>query len=89
MNVILHAPGVLVARRFSGPRLRDQRRLAGVTVAQLAAHVGRSAGLIYDYEQGRAQPPVCVADALADALGLRLDVLLADDRAATPGQPQM
>lgn len=59
--------------------MRDQRKLAGVTVAQLAAHVGRSAWLIYDYERGRAQPPVCVADGLADALGVRLDVLLADD----------
>lgn len=68
-----------MARSFSGPRLRDQRMLAGVTVAELASHIGRSTWCLYDYETGRSQPPVSVADSLADALGIRLDVLLADD----------
>lgn len=69
-------------RTFSGPHLRDQRRLAGLSVHDLAALVGRSCWTIYVYERGEAQPPIPVADAIADALGLPLDRFLADDRPA-------
>lgn len=62
--------------------MRDQRLLAGLSAAELGALIGRSEWAVYDYERGRAQPPVVVADAVADALGIRLDVLLADDRLA-------
>lgn len=67
-----------MARSFCGPRLRDERRLAGYTAAQLAARIGRTPSTILKYETGAAQPPVVIADALADALGVRLDGLLAD-----------
>ncbi|OEJ28058.1 transcriptional regulator [Streptomyces agglomeratus] len=70
-----------MARTFSGPRLRDQRRLA-LTADQLAAHIGRSVWAIWSYERDQAQPPIDVADGLADALGLPLERLLADDRKA-------
>nr|WSY53807.1 helix-turn-helix domain-containing protein [Streptomyces sp. NBC_00886] len=66
----------MAARAFDGPALRDQRRLAGLTVAQLAAAVGRSVWVVWDYERGRVTPPVDVAAGLADALDLRLDQLL-------------
>ncbi|MDX2708087.1 helix-turn-helix transcriptional regulator [Streptomyces sp. PA03-6a] len=69
-----------MARSFSGTRMRDQRLLAGVRIADLAARVGRSPRALYAYERGEMQPPVPVADGLADALGVRLDVLLADER---------
>lgn len=69
-------------RAFSGPRLRDQRLLAGVSVHQLAARVGRTCWSVYAYERGQAQPPLPVADAIADALGLPLDRFLADDMKA-------
>ncbi|MFJ9474719.1 helix-turn-helix transcriptional regulator [Streptomyces mirabilis] len=75
-----YAPESSVPRSFSGPRLRDQRRLAGLSVHDLAACVGRSCWTIYLYERGEAQPPIPVADALADALGLPLERFLADDR---------
>ena len=68
-----------VARTFSGPRFRAQRRSAGLSVHDVAARVGRSCWSIYRYEQGGAQPPISVADALADAVGQPLDRFLADD----------
>ncbi|MDV9168742.1 helix-turn-helix transcriptional regulator [Streptomyces sp. W16] len=66
----------MAARAFNGPALRDQRRLAGLSVAQLATAVGRTPWTIWDYETGRTTPPVDVAAGLADALDLRLDQLL-------------
>jgi ribosome-binding protein aMBF1 (putative translation factor) len=69
-------------RTFCGPRLRAQRVRSGLTITELAARTGRSVWVLYDYETGRAQPPIPVADALADAVGVSLDVLLADDRQA-------
>ncbi|WP_327319276.1 helix-turn-helix domain-containing protein [Streptomyces sp. NBC_01235] len=75
-------PGVPVPRTFSGPRLRDQRRLAGLSVHDVAARIGRSCWSVYAYERGHAVPPIPVADAIADALGLPLDRFLADDRQA-------
>lgn len=65
-------------RTFNGPRLRDERRLVGLSAAELAAHVGRSEWAVLKYETGAAQPPLAVADALAAALGLPLERFLAD-----------
>ncbi|MET7890637.1 helix-turn-helix domain-containing protein [Streptomyces mirabilis] len=66
-------------RTFNGPRFRDQRRLAGLTVEDIAARVGRSPFSVWGYERGAAVPPIPVADALADAIGLPLERLLVDD----------
>lgn len=68
-----------MARIFNGPRLRDQRRLAGLTAAELAALIGRSPWAVYSYESGRMQPPLTVAAAAADVLALPLDGFLLDD----------
>lgn len=65
-----------MARAFNGRALRDQRRLAGIPAAQLAAAVGRTEWAIWAYEAGRTTPPVDVAADLADALDVRLDQLL-------------
>ncbi|WP_367324807.1 helix-turn-helix domain-containing protein [Streptomyces sp. HUAS ZL42] len=67
-----------MALAFCGPRLRDQRRLAGITAAQLAARVGRSTSSVLAYEVGAVQPPLTVAAGLADALSVHLDLLLVD-----------
>ncbi|MFF2384053.1 helix-turn-helix transcriptional regulator [Streptomyces sp. NPDC058108] len=66
----------MAARAFDGPALRDQRRLAGLSAAQLAAAVGRTEWAIWSYERGLTSPSVSVAATLADTLGLRLDQLL-------------
>jgi transcriptional regulator with XRE-family HTH domain len=68
-----------VPRTFNGPRFRDQRRLAGLTVEDIAARVGRSPFSVWGYERGSAVPPISVAASLADVLGLPLDRLLVDD----------
>jgi transcriptional regulator with XRE-family HTH domain len=68
-----------MARAFNGAALRDQRRLAGISAAQLAAHLGRSEWAVYAWELGRTQPSISTAAAAADALQLPLDRLLADD----------
>jgi predicted transcriptional regulator len=70
------------ARYFSGTRLRNQRRLAGLSVHDVAARVGRSCWSVYAYERGQAQPPLPVADALATAVGLPLERFLTDDMRA-------
>lgn len=66
-----------MARAFDGAALRDQRRLAGIPAATLAAAIGRSEWSVWSYETGRVIPPVDVAVGLADALRVRLDQLLA------------
>ena len=66
-------------RTFSGTQMRAQRRIAGLSVHDVAARIGRSYWTVYDYEHGEAVPPIPVADAIADALGLPLDRFLVDD----------
>ncbi|MEV6833610.1 helix-turn-helix transcriptional regulator [Streptomyces sp. NPDC051133] len=68
-----------MARRFSGHQLRTARRTAGLSVRQVAASVGRSRYAVHAYERGAAQPPIEVADRLADVVGASLTDLLADD----------
>jgi transcriptional regulator with XRE-family HTH domain len=63
-------------RAFDGRRLRDQRRLAGISAPALAARVGRTTSALWAYERGQVHPPVDVAVQLADALGVSLDTLL-------------
>lgn len=73
-----------MARLFSGASLRDQRRLAGLSAAELAAAVGRSEWVLFKYEAGLVQPPIVIADALAEALEIPLETLLVNDSLAVP-----
>ncbi|WP_238431851.1 helix-turn-helix domain-containing protein [Streptomyces cavernae] len=59
--------------------MRDQRRLAGLSAAELAARIGRTTWCVYGIETGRMQPSLAVAAAAADALALPLESLLLDD----------
>ncbi|WP_248282659.1 MULTISPECIES: helix-turn-helix transcriptional regulator [unclassified Streptomyces] len=72
-------PGVPVPRTFDGPRFRDQRRLAGLSAEDIATRIGCSPWSVWRYERGALVPPIPVADALADAIGLPLERLLVDD----------
>jgi transcriptional regulator with XRE-family HTH domain len=71
-----------MARSFNGSRLRAARRAAGLTAEQVAEAVGRSPWAVWRWERGVAQPGISLADSLADAVGVSLPDLLADDRQA-------
>ena len=67
-----------MARIFSGPRLREARKSAGLSPEHLAISVGRSSYSIREYEMGRVTPSVSTLAAMADALGRPVDDFLAD-----------
>ncbi|MCX5588176.1 MULTISPECIES: helix-turn-helix domain-containing protein [Streptomyces] len=70
-----------MARHFSGRRLREARKTAGLSPEHLAISVGRSAYSIHEYELGRVTPPITVIAAIADALGRSVDDLLTEEEA--------
>jgi transcriptional regulator with XRE-family HTH domain len=59
-----------------GERLRKARRARGLSLRGLAEVVGVSPSLISQVETGRAKPSVNTLYALANELGISLDVLL-------------
>ena len=59
-----------------GDRLRQARQARGLSLRRLAALVGVSPSLISQVETGRAKPSVNTLYALANELGISLDVLL-------------
>jgi transcriptional regulator with XRE-family HTH domain len=70
-----------MARYFSGQRLRETRKAAGVTVEQLAITIGRTSYSIFEYERGRVTPPINVIAAIADTIGSSVDDLLIEEEA--------
>lgn len=70
-----------MARYFSGPRLREARKSAGISSEQLAISVGRSFYSIREYEMGRVTPSVATLAALADTVGRSVDDLLTEETA--------
>lgn len=65
-----------MARIFSGPRLREARKSAGLSPEHLAISVGRSTYTIREYELSRVAPSVATLAALADTVGCAVDDLL-------------
>jgi transcriptional regulator with XRE-family HTH domain len=61
-----------------GSRIREQRRLAGLTVRGLASRTGLSPSLISQVERGRATPSVATLWAVATELGLSVADLFND-----------
>ncbi len=70
-----------MARHFSGQRLRDIRKAAGISTEQLAISIGRSAYSIHEYQRGRVTPPTGIIVAIADTLGCTIDDLLTEEAA--------
>jgi transcriptional regulator with XRE-family HTH domain len=70
-------------------KLKQLRRAAGLTQAQLADHSGRGLGAIRGYEQGDREPLLSTAFKLARALGVSVEAFAeCVDGAAPPGPPR-
>ena len=59
-----------------GARIRERRRIAGLTVQELADRAGISRRLMTQIEHGQANPSLVTVTALARALGTDFTVLL-------------
>jgi transcriptional regulator with XRE-family HTH domain len=57
--------------------VREARRRAGLTQAQLAARAGTSQPAIARYERGRAMPDIATLDRVVEACGFELRLVLA------------
>ncbi|MFC7640626.1 helix-turn-helix domain-containing protein [Streptosporangium lutulentum] len=69
-----------------GQRLRSRRAALGRTVASVAAEAALSVPYVANLENGRGNPTVSALDRLAEALGTRLTVTLADPDSGS-GEP--
>ncbi|MGW4798836.1 helix-turn-helix domain-containing protein [Nonomuraea sp. NPDC004297] len=69
-----------------GRRLRARRAALGRTVASVAADAALSVPYVANLENGRGNPTVAALDRLAEALGTRLVIALADP-GAEPERP--
>ena len=70
-----------------GDRLRQARKARGLSLRHLASVLGVSPSLISQVETGRAKPSVNTLYALANELGISLDVLLfMDTEPVTPSR---
>jgi transcriptional regulator with XRE-family HTH domain len=69
-----------------GDRLRQARRTRGLSLRGLAEVLGVSPSLISQVETGRAKPSVNTLYALANELGISLDVLLFMDTTPPAGE---
>ncbi|MEV0829693.1 helix-turn-helix domain-containing protein [Nonomuraea rubra] len=70
-----------------GRRLRARRAAQGRTVASVAADAALSVPYVANLENGRGNPTVSALDRLAEALGTRLVIALADPGAEHGGEP--
>lgn len=66
-------------------RVRHLRRVLGLTRQSLADMLGVSTQTVGNWERGRCEPSVSQGRALAAALGVTLDALLA----TTDGEPRV
>jgi transcriptional regulator with XRE-family HTH domain len=67
-----------------GPRLRDARQKANLTVREVGERLGLDHSMIVRYENGESLPPLDRVIALADLYGLTPAALLARHAAAVP-----
>lgn len=65
---------------WDGYSLRRLRLARGLSLEAVALHIGRSAASVTGYELGRAAPPLSVAVALAEALGVEVTDLMRRER---------
>jgi transcriptional regulator with XRE-family HTH domain len=67
-----------------GPRLRDARQTANLTVREVGKHLGVDHSMIVRYENSESLPPLDRLIVLADLYGITPAALLARQAAAVP-----
>lgn len=74
--------GLGSSNEMLGPKLHRLRREKGLTLAQVAEHLGVSKPTVWAWEKGKARPLPDRLDAIADVLGVEIDELtgLADPK---------
>lgn len=70
----------MMARKFSGQRLRAARTAANISQERLAVSIGRSPQAVYFYERERSVPGGTALVRIVDTLGCSLDDLFEEDR---------
>lgn len=69
---------------LNGEKVKKLRKQAGYSAATLGARVGVTGRQIRRYEAEASQPPVGVAQRIAEAVGVPVSHLLHDSEADTP-----
>lgn len=69
----------------TGKRIRQARKNAKLTQAQLAEKSGVAAISIHQYESGKRQPRMEQLKAIADALGISVESLITEEKQIAPG----
>jgi transcriptional regulator with XRE-family HTH domain len=70
------------ALRFHGPAARAIRERSGVSVAELAASIGRNAAYVSRLELGQRQPSPATLQAICTRLSVTLDQVTYSEVAA-------
>ena len=77
-----------MSKKTLADRLREMRKLRGMTQTEVAARAGTSSATISHFETGQREPGPANLKKLADALGVTTDFLLGRTELAPTG-PQM
>lgn len=64
---------------FSGRQLRKALQEAGLTASALAAKIGVSTSIAYDWVNEKANPVASNLAAMSDALGVSIEFFFVDD----------
>lgn len=69
-------------------KIKEARKLAGITQKELAKQIGVSAGTLSDYESGNHEPKSDVLCSIADICGVTIDFLVgrAKEKAPAPSE---
>ena len=69
-------------------KIKEARKLAGLTQKELAKQIGVSAGTLSDYESGNHEPKSDILCSIADICGVTIDFLVgrAKEKAPAPSE---
>lgn len=65
-------------------KIKEARKIAGITQKDLAKQIGVSAGTLSDYESGNHEPKSDVLCSVADICGVTIDFLVGREKEKAP-----